>query len=104
MHMCYGRHTGYGGYGEWARGGRQISLDERSLGEDMRTWIRMENGSILGDVHLNATYGRDHYAMSGQGAMSGQAAMSGHGMTFSSQNLGFIYLWMVIVVGLSSTF
>ena len=42
--MCYGRHTGYGGYGDWMRGARVIQLDF-SFGEPViRTWLRMEDG------------------------------------------------------------
>ena len=42
--MCYGRHTGYGGYGNWMRGARVIQLDF-SLGKPaIWTWLRMEDG------------------------------------------------------------
>jgi hypothetical protein len=43
--ICYGRHTGYGGYGDWARGARviQLKFDENSL-FTISTWLRMENG------------------------------------------------------------
>ncbi|KAJ5145535.1 uncharacterized protein N7515_000099 [Penicillium bovifimosum] len=92
VNLCYGRRTGYGGYGEWARGARQILVDENSLRGDIRTWIRLEDGSKSGDVHLNSTYGSDQYAIRGQGS------------AFSSQYLGFVYLWMVVILGLSSGF
>ncbi|KAJ6142684.1 hypothetical protein N7471_002137 [Penicillium samsonianum] len=97
MNMCYGRHTGYGGYGEWARGGRQILLDQQSLGDDIRTWIRMEDGSISGDVHLNATYGHDRYGLS-------QRSFSGQNGGLSPPYLGVIYLWMFVFSGLISGF
>lgn len=29
--LCFGRHTGYGGYGQWWRGSRQILLDAEDL-------------------------------------------------------------------------
>ncbi|KAI1831822.1 hypothetical protein DTO027I6_7237 [Penicillium roqueforti] len=88
MNMCYGRHTGYGGYGDWARGGRQVLLDKRSLGDDIQTWIRMEDGSISGDVHLNATYGQDQYGLV-QRSFSGQnGGLSPH--------LNVLYLWICI--------
>ena len=43
--LCYGRHTGYGGYGDWTRGARVIRLkfDENFL-FTVTTWLRMENG------------------------------------------------------------
>jgi hypothetical protein len=41
--VCYGRHTGYGGYGRWARGSRLTVLKRYS----MTTYVRMENGSII---------------------------------------------------------
>ncbi|QQK46510.1 Metallophosphoesterase [Penicillium digitatum] len=98
MNMCYGRHTGYGGYGEWARGGRQILLDQRSLGDDVRTWIRMENGLISGDVHLNATYGQDRYGLSEKRLIEQHSG----GLSPSPQYLGVIYLWMFLFSGLIS--
>lgn len=93
MNMCYGRHTGYGGYGNWTRGGRQIFLDERSLGNDTRTWIRLEDGSISGDVHLNATYGRDRYGLVEKRSTSGQADES-------APYFGIIYLWIFFITGI----
>jgi hypothetical protein len=98
MSMCYGRHTGYGGYGELARGGRQVLLDERSLGDDIRTWIRMEDGSISGDVHLNATYGHDHYGLAEWSIVNGQNG------GLSPPCLGIIYLWISVFSGLISGF
>lgn len=55
--MCYGRHTGYGGYGDVDRGGRQIVLKRGS--DDITTWIRLENGSVTANVTLNSTNGQD---------------------------------------------
>lgn len=87
--MCYGRHTGYGGYGEWARGGRQILLDQRSLESDLHSWVRMEDGSISGSVHLNGTYGQDKYGLVDR-STSGQEGVG-------PQHLGIVYLWIVLV-------
>ncbi|KAJ5494680.1 hypothetical protein N7463_010767 [Penicillium fimorum] len=98
MNMCYGRHTGYGGYGDWARGGRQILLDQRSLGDDIQTWIRIEDGSISGDVHLNATYGHDRYGLVQRRVTNGQNG--GH----SPEYLGILYLWIFVFSGLISGF
>ncbi len=61
-HICFGRHTGYGGYSDWKRGGRHIVIDEDKLGQDtLDTYIRLEDGSISGRVTLNSTYGTDRY-------------------------------------------
>ncbi|EAA27707.1 hypothetical protein NCU04532 [Neurospora crassa OR74A] len=60
--LCFGQHTGYGGYGSWIRGSRQIVVDQEDLKEfAIRTHIRLENGEIVGAVTLNATYGQDRY-------------------------------------------
>lgn len=88
INMCYGRHTGYGGYGEWARGGRQILLDQRSMEKDVQSWIRMENGSISGNVHLNATYGQDWRRL--ERSHSGQDGLA-------PPSLGIVYLGIFLV-------
>lgn len=64
LKLCFNRHTGYGGYSDWARGGRQIVVDETKLGGDnsVETWIRLEDGSISGQIVLNSTYGQDSYS------------------------------------------
>jgi hypothetical protein len=59
--LCFGRHTGYGGYGTWTRGSRQILLDEKNLFRSIETWIRLETGNVSGHVTLNSTYGQDRY-------------------------------------------
>ncbi|KAI0404131.1 Metallo-dependent phosphatase-like protein [Xylaria palmicola] len=59
--VCYGRHTGYGGYGNLARGGRQILLRRETLTKEVVTWIRLEDGLVPENVTLNATYGQDEY-------------------------------------------
>ncbi len=59
-HICFSKHTGYGGYGTWNRGSRVLRL---SFGNEMEveSWIRMENGDIVQKVGLNETYGKDVY-------------------------------------------
>lgn len=57
--FCFNRHTGYGGYGDWARGGRKIIVEEGR--NDVETWIRLEDGTVSGHVTLNSTYGTDQY-------------------------------------------
>ncbi|KAI0384022.1 Metallo-dependent phosphatase-like protein [Hypomontagnella monticulosa] len=61
VNVCYGRHTGYGGYGHLARGGRQILLKQETLSEEVVTWIRLEDGLVPENVTLNSTYGQDEY-------------------------------------------
>ncbi|KAL2104980.1 hypothetical protein VUR80DRAFT_9206 [Thermomyces stellatus] len=68
--LCFGRHTGYGGYGKWARGARILELEfyeatEESWGRGMEveTWIRSEGGDVVGRVGLNQTYGVDKYSV-----------------------------------------
>lgn len=63
LNMCYGRHTGYGGYSDVTRGARQILINQTDLESQVRTWIRLEDGSISAPVTLNATYGQDRYGM-----------------------------------------
>ncbi|KAJ7529662.1 hypothetical protein O6H91_15G061000 [Diphasiastrum complanatum] len=41
--LCFARHTGYGGYGTWTRGARQLELTEDPF--QIRTWILLENGT-----------------------------------------------------------
>ncbi|CAK7217266.1 hypothetical protein SCUCBS95973_003089 [Sporothrix curviconia] len=69
VHICFGQHTGYGGYGTWTRGARQVLVTESSLAAAaaarrrpvVDTWIRLETGAVVGRVSLNATYGQDAY-------------------------------------------
>jgi len=42
IQLCFGRHSGYGGYGDWERGARVIELTENPW--SLRTWIRFEDG------------------------------------------------------------
>ncbi|KAJ3195852.1 hypothetical protein HK101_010830 [Irineochytrium annulatum] len=44
--FCFGKHTGYGGYGNWDRGARVIKLDYDDI-KHWSTWIRMENSSVV---------------------------------------------------------
>ena len=58
---CFGRRSGYGGYGRWTRGSRQILFAEDALAEEISTWVRLEDESVSGRVSLNRTYGDDEY-------------------------------------------
>ncbi|KAK3901354.1 hypothetical protein C8A05DRAFT_34959 [Staphylotrichum tortipilum] len=61
-HLCFGQHSGYGGYGSWVRGARQVGVSLEGLGKgEVDTWVRLENGRVVGRVRLNGTYGRDVY-------------------------------------------
>ncbi|OAA34146.1 hypothetical protein NOR_08640 [Metarhizium rileyi] len=64
VNLCFGQHSGYGGYGNWIRGARQVRVSVDSLRShvpEAETWIRTEAGSVVGAVSLNATYGADYY-------------------------------------------
>ena len=62
INLCFGQHSGYGGYGSWTRGSRQVLITEGLLQHhEIETWIRLETGKIVGAVSLNSTYGEDEY-------------------------------------------
>ena len=68
-HVCFCKHTGYGGYGTWNRGSRNLKLSfngsysaaSKQERMEVETWIRMENGDVVQRVGLNSTYGTDTY-------------------------------------------
>ena len=52
LHLCFGRHTGYGGYGKWDRGARVYKLDVNSCTGEFVGWtsyVRMETGEIVNE-------------------------------------------------------
>ena len=62
VNLCFGQHSGYGGYGNWERGSRQVLITKSQLDAfEADTWIRLESGNVVGAVTLNATYGNDFY-------------------------------------------
>ncbi|RDW82325.1 putative DNA repair exonuclease SIA1 [Coleophoma cylindrospora] len=62
LNLCFGRHSGYGGYGSWTRGSRQIFITEADLENSVvETWVTLEDSNISGKVSLNSTYGSDEY-------------------------------------------
>ncbi|KAI1016341.1 hypothetical protein LB503_010429 [Fusarium chuoi] len=62
IHLCYGQHSGYGGYGDWIRGAREIVVTEDMLEKgDVESYIRLESGDVVGRVTLNSTYNDDYY-------------------------------------------
>ncbi|KAM0799762.1 calcineurin-like phosphoesterase [Usnea florida] len=60
--LCFCKHSGYGGYGVWNRGVRQVqmSFDESGV-MSVDTWVRMQAGTVVTAVSLNETYGEDVY-------------------------------------------
>ncbi|KAM0431365.1 hypothetical protein ACHAPT_005342 [Fusarium lateritium] len=63
LSLCYGQHSGYGGYGDWVRGAREIVVSQDKLADlVIDTHIRLESGDIVGAVTLNSTYNEDNYA------------------------------------------
>lgn len=46
--LCFGRHSGYGGYGSWDRGARvfEIDLVGGDAGVEWRSYVRMESGNV----------------------------------------------------------
>ncbi|XVE95873.1 hypothetical protein REPUB_Repub02eG0171900 [Reevesia pubescens] len=50
--LCFARHTGYGGYGNWARGSRILEINEEPF--SIKSWIRMEDGSVHSEVTLSS--------------------------------------------------
>ncbi|KAI2466065.1 Metallo-dependent phosphatase [Annulohypoxylon bovei var. microspora] len=60
--LCFSQHSGYGGYGNWERGSRQLLISKSKLKDlAIDTWIRLESGNVAGGVTLNSTYGQDQY-------------------------------------------
>ncbi|KAK0750062.1 Metallo-dependent phosphatase-like protein [Schizothecium vesticola] len=62
VNLCFGQHSGYGGYGNWIRGARQVVVSRDAEGEVVvETYVRLESGAVVGAVTLNDTYGQDRY-------------------------------------------
>ncbi|CAL5207605.1 unnamed protein product [Lathyrus oleraceus] len=49
--LCYARHTGYGGYGDWPRGARILEISHKPF--SLRSWIRMEDGKVHSEFVLS---------------------------------------------------
>ncbi|EOY09114.1 Purple acid phosphatase 16 isoform 2 [Theobroma cacao] len=50
--LCFARHTGYGGYGNWPRGSRILEISEEPF--SIKSWIRMEEGNVHSEVILSS--------------------------------------------------
>ncbi|TEA16895.1 putative inactive purple acid phosphatase 16 [Colletotrichum sidae] len=62
VNLCFGQRSGHGGYGNWIRGSRQLSLTRDKLAKgELDTSIRLESGDVVGVITLNSTYGVDQY-------------------------------------------
>lgn len=65
LNLCFGQHSGYGGYGTWIRGSRQVVISQQQLADlALDTYIRTEDAAVIGSITLNSTYGTDSYAAS----------------------------------------
>ena len=49
--LCFARHTGYGGYGNWPRGARIIEITQQHF--SIKSWIIMENNVVHSSVILS---------------------------------------------------
>ncbi|XP_022882859.1 probable inactive purple acid phosphatase 16 [Olea europaea var. sylvestris] len=50
--LCFARHTGYGGYGNWSRGARILDINQQPF--SLKSWIRMEDGNVHSEVILSS--------------------------------------------------
>ncbi|XP_016495774.1 putative inactive purple acid phosphatase 16 [Nicotiana tabacum] len=50
--LCYARHSGYGGYGNWPRGARILEITKQPF--SLKSWIRMEDGHVHSEVFLSS--------------------------------------------------
>ncbi|KMT15094.1 hypothetical protein BVRB_3g062150 [Beta vulgaris subsp. vulgaris] len=50
--LCFARHSGYGGYGSWARGARILEITEKPF--SLKSWITMEDGAVHSEICLSS--------------------------------------------------
>lgn len=50
MHLCFARHTGYGGYGSWTRGARILDIVEDPF--ELSSYIKLEDGTVTAWLKL----------------------------------------------------
>ncbi|XP_052211572.1 probable inactive purple acid phosphatase 16 [Diospyros lotus] len=50
--LCFARHTGYGGYGNWPRGARILEITPQPF--SLKSWVRMEDGQSHSEVILGS--------------------------------------------------
>ncbi|MCD7459271.1 putative inactive purple acid phosphatase 16 [Datura stramonium] len=51
--LCYARHSGYGGYGNWPRGARILEITHQPF--SLKSWIHMEDGNVHSEVLLSSS-------------------------------------------------
>ena len=87
LSICFGKHSGYGGYGTWDKGVRMFELtaNVKQSYITYKSWVRMENGTVFYDYapdtefHLTAheesdlTKAEDSEAESGASANENSA-------------------------------
>ncbi|KAJ7593238.1 Metallo-dependent phosphatase-like protein [Mycena floridula] len=58
--FCFGKHSGYGGYGTdgWGFGVRNLVFSTPNPACGVRTWIRLEDGSTRAEITLDEMYKR----------------------------------------------
>jgi len=64
VNFCFGRHSGYGGYGrdDTKEGSRQILIRESMLKDrSIETWMAFPDNTVSGNIVLNETYGKVSY-------------------------------------------
>ncbi|KAG0612570.1 hypothetical protein M758_6G038400 [Ceratodon purpureus] len=52
LHLCFARHTGYGGYGKWKRGARFVEILQEPTTLQIRTSVTLEDGSVVSELIL----------------------------------------------------
>ena len=60
LEVCFGRHSGYGGYGNWERGSRvyELTLGKNSDSSssssswwiEWKSWVRLESGEVIDEL------------------------------------------------------
>ncbi|CAN0907888.1 Probable inactive purple acid phosphatase 16 [Linum grandiflorum] len=50
--LCYARHSGYGGYGSWARGVRMVEVTQKPF--SIKSWITMDDGTSHSQITLSS--------------------------------------------------
>jgi Calcineurin-like phosphoesterase len=57
LHLCFGRHSGYGGYGRWDRGARvyQLNFDVYGTFAGWKSHVLMESGEIRDEYIPNSS-------------------------------------------------
>ena len=58
LHLCFGRHSGYGGYAKVDRGGRvyelhiEVNNSSNTRNFSWKSWVRLEGGDIVDEYNL----------------------------------------------------